>query len=206
MINLTPELQMVRDFHAAFNHPIGATPAALWLDRRLTRTRWILSELNEFALAVNLPVEIDAAVGMSDALNDALYFVLGCAVECGETEFDVPEAVDAIMPSISVKKALNILIGYITRYLVDTSPLNQHKALLAISAYIANYHTFLFDVPIQEIFAIVHEANMAKLWPDGKPRYRESDGKVLKPDGWIPPEARIRAYFLARQSAILNAA
>jgi predicted HAD superfamily Cof-like phosphohydrolase len=40
------------------------------------------------------------------------------------------------------------------------------------------------------IFDIVHDANMSKLFPDGKPRYRE-DGKTIKPDGWIKPEPKI---------------
>ena len=206
MLNLTPELRHVRDFHAAFNHPIGAMPAALTLDRRLTRTRWILSELNEFALTVNEPDAMDAAVGMSDALCDALYFVLGCAVEMGEEEFIAPVSFDALTPSDSPKKALGILDRYATAFLVETKYRSQRTTLHAAAAYLANYHTMLFDAPIQEIFAIVHDANMAKLWPDGKPRYRESDGKVAKPEGWIPPEARIRAYYEARQNAIRNAA
>jgi predicted HAD superfamily Cof-like phosphohydrolase len=37
----------------------------------------------------------------------------------------------------------------------------------------------------------VHAANMAKLGPDGKPILR-SDGKIMKPQGWQPPNlARI---------------
>lgn len=37
-----------------------------------------------------------------------------------------------------------------------------------------------------ELFNIVQKANMSKLWPDGKPRYKE-DGKVLKSKEWIDP-------------------
>lgn len=37
------------------------------------------------------------------------------------------------------------------------------------------------------LFKIVHDANMAKLWPDGKPHFRE-DNKVIKPAGWVGPE------------------
>jgi predicted HAD superfamily Cof-like phosphohydrolase len=39
----------------------------------------------------------------------------------------------------------------------------------------------------QALFDIVHAANMSKLWEDGKPRYRESDGKVIKPSTWQDP-------------------
>ena len=33
---------------------------------------------------------------------------------------------------------------------------------------------------------------MAKLFPDGKPRFREG-GKILKPEGWQAPEPQLRA-------------
>ncbi|MGG0052952.1 HAD family hydrolase [Bacillus atrophaeus] len=47
-----------------------------------------------------------------------------------------------------------------------------------------------------EPFNIVQEANMGKLWEDGKPRYREGDGKIVKPPNWeeeYAPEPRLRA-------------
>lgn len=45
----------------------------------------------------------------------------------------------------------------------------------------------------QLFFNIVHQSNMNKLGPDGKPIIRESDGKIMKPKGWIPPEETIKA-------------
>ena len=46
------------------------------------------------------------------------------------------------------------------------------------------------------LFKIVQRANMGKLFPDGKPHYRESDGKIIKPEGWeenYAPEPRLKA-------------
>ena len=40
----------------------------------------------------------------------------------------------------------------------------------------------------QELWDAVQEANMAKLWPDGKARIREHDGKIMKPPLWQGPE------------------
>jgi predicted HAD superfamily Cof-like phosphohydrolase len=37
-----------------------------------------------------------------------------------------------------------------------------------------------------KLFNIVQNANMSKLWPDGKPRYKE-DGKVMKSKDWVDP-------------------
>jgi predicted HAD superfamily Cof-like phosphohydrolase len=44
-------------------------------------------------------------------------------------------------------------------------------------------------VPPEKIFEAVHDANMAKLWPDGKPR-RDNEGKIIKPPGWKEPDLR----------------
>lgn len=41
-----------------------------------------------------------------------------------------------------------------------------------------------------KIFNIVHEANMSKLWKDGKPHYND-DGKTIKPKGWVDPYPKI---------------
>jgi len=45
-------------------------------------------------------------------------------------------------------------------------------------------------IPPNEIFNIVQNANMSKLWEDGKPRFRE-DGKVIKPSHWQDPHDKI---------------
>ena len=45
----------------------------------------------------------------------------------------------------------------------------------------------------ENLFAIVQEANMSKSFPDGKPHYRESDGKIIKPDTWEDPHEKLRA-------------
>ena len=53
----------------------------------------------------------------------------------------------------------------------------------------------MMNVDPTDIFKLVHEANMGKLFPDGKPRYHEVTGKVLKPDNWekdFAPEGRIK--------------
>ncbi len=46
-----------------------------------------------------------------------------------------------------------------------------------------------------ELFDIVQSANMAKLFPDGKPHYNPKDGKVIKPEGWEDPAPKIKAYI-----------
>ncbi len=60
----------------------------------------------------------------------------------------------------------------------------------------------LLGVEPTPLFDIVQQANMAKLGADGKPIIRESDGKIMKPEGWEEnwaPEPKLRAE-VQRQS------
>jgi predicted HAD superfamily Cof-like phosphohydrolase len=51
------------------------------------------------------------------------------------------------------------------------------------------------------LWDIVQNANMAKLWPDGRPRHRQSDGKVIKPEGWEDPGPKLEAEIRRQLSA-----
>ena len=116
--------EQVKAFQEAFNHPTANKPTFMDIKRSEARMNWVKEEVQEF-------LDADNVIDQADALVDALYFILGTAVEIG----------------------------------VDLEP----------------------------VFDIVQNANMAKLWADGKPHYRELDGKVAKPDGWEAPEPQIQA-------------
>jgi predicted HAD superfamily Cof-like phosphohydrolase len=59
---------------------------------------------------------------------------------------------------------------------------------LADMVYIAYGTAVAYGIPLDKVFEEVHRSNMAKL-VDGKVIRRE-DGKVLKPDGWTPPDIK----------------
>lgn len=50
------------------------------------------------------------------------------------------------------------------------------------------------------LWQIVQDANMAKLWPDGKPHHRE-DGKTIKPPTWEDPHDKLLAEIQRQQEA-----
>lgn len=50
------------------------------------------------------------------------------------------------------------------------------------------------------MFDEVHKSNMSKLGEDGKPIYRK-DGKVMKPEGWTPPNLK---PILSRRYHLFN--
>jgi hypothetical protein len=57
---------------------------------------------------------------------------------------------------------------------------------LADVIYIACGTAVAYGIPLDKVFDEVHRSNMAKL-VDGKV-IRRADGKVLKPEGWTPPD------------------
>ena len=61
-----------------------------------------------------------------------------------------------------------------------------HEACDLIYVVLGDLETLGVDA--DAVFDEIHRANMAKLWPDGEPRYRPSDGKVLKPPDFAPAD------------------
>lgn len=60
---------------------------------------------------------------------------------------------------------------------------------LADMIYIIYGTACSYGIPLDEVIREIHDANMKKLGPDGKPSYRE-DGKLLKPAGWVKADIR----------------
>ena len=59
---------------------------------------------------------------------------------------------------------------------------------LADLCYVAIGTAVSYGIPLDKVFEEVHRSNMAKA-PGGVVKYRE-DGKILKPDGWQPPNIK----------------
>ncbi|MFP7480217.1 HAD family hydrolase [Terribacillus saccharophilus] len=72
-------------------------------------------------------------------------------------------------------------------FLSAKTEVDQADAMIDL-IYLAIGTLVELGVKPERLFEIVHEANMSKLWQDGKPRFRESDGKVLKPPHFVRPE------------------
>lgn len=52
--------------------------------------------------------------------------------------------------------------------------------------YVINGMALEAGIPLPDVVAEIHQSNMSKLGPDGKPIYRE-DGKILKGEGFKEP-------------------
>lgn len=53
----------------------------------------------------------------------------------------------------------------------------------------------------ENLFEIVHNANMSKLWPDGKPHMNPETGKIIKPPTFVRPEPLLKAE-IERQASV----
>ncbi|MEQ7189238.1 HAD family hydrolase [Enterococcus hirae] len=83
------------------------------------------------------------------------------------------------------------------------APLIEQVDALTDLLYFTYGSFSLLGVDPTKIFEIVHQANMGKLFPDGKPHYHPVTNKVLKPDNWeeqCAPEPKI-AKEIQRQIA-----
>lgn len=75
-----------------------------------------------------------------------------------------------------------------------TAGSQDHLAALAKEIvdviYVAIGTALSAGIPLEEVWAEVHQSNMAKVDPSiGKVRRRD-DGKILKPDGWQKPDVK----------------
>jgi predicted HAD superfamily Cof-like phosphohydrolase len=76
---MSPEQQMVREFHEKYGAPVRNTPTLIPPRDRLRRARLIISEAAEFLEAA----DTDDVVEMIDALADLLVVTYGAAIELG---------------------------------------------------------------------------------------------------------------------------
>lgn len=206
---LLDHYNLVREFHIKFGHPFkhemfkGTTPLAF--QRWKLRSQWITDELEELLEAYNKK----DVIGMIDALIDIQYFALGSIVE---QTADVPASQDKPNADYTFQFFLHEsnddYWDWVYKYnLFVHGQLFTGSTVCYGIIYVCTKHVILrllkdvFEIiperiqeTYEQIFNAVHQANMDKLFEDGKPRYK-IDGKVAKPEGWVGPEERIKSIL-----------
>ena len=102
----------------------------------------------------------------------------------GQRVGDKPELPDTKERTLRMKLLAEEMYEYTVAE--NENDLVEVADALADIIYIACGTAVAYGIPLDKVFAEVHRSNMAKL-VDGKPLYRE-DGKVMKPEGWTPPD------------------
>ena len=209
--------QLVRDFHISFKHPYNdGEPERLSVATRIDRGKWMAEEVMEYVQAGDAD-----QIAQVDALADLLYFILGTFVAVGFDPFNDARIKDlkdfshqlatkmygenelSSLPADRLylgspqtwrtedaERAIELVFDFLQAPTLEMQ-INKLRRLmdwtLAQSAVIG--------ANLEPYFVIVHDANMSKLWADGKPRFA-NDGKVLKPESYAPPEKEMAALML----------
>lgn len=68
----------------------------------------------------------------------------------------------------------------------ETHDLVEAADAMADLIYVVTFAAHCYGIPLERVWAEVQRTNMAK-FPGGKVTRRKSDSKIMKPDGWEPP-------------------
>jgi len=90
-----------------------------------------------------------------------------------------------------VEKRYNWMLEEIDEFKAAEDIYEQADAMIDLM-YFALGTLVEMGVEPDNIFEIVHKANMDKLWEDGKPHCNE-EGKTIKPASWQDPYPKLKA-------------
>ncbi|MEK4910587.1 HAD family hydrolase [Niallia sp. FSL M8-0099] len=80
----------------------------------------------------------------------------------------------------------------LTEFMESSEVVDQADAMIDL-IYLAIGTMVELGVKPEKLFEIVHEANMSKIWPDGKPHTDPETGKIIKPPTFVRPEPLLQA-------------
>jgi len=132
---------------------------------------------------INEETALNRAVWTGEELVEFLYGTVGGDIEKFEVLYDsFKQGLDKAADKIKTEKKP-----------VDDVLVAQMDALIDVEYFNQGSFTIAGVEPFN-LFKIVQEANMGKLFEDGRPRFREEDGKIIKPPNWeedFAPEPRL---------------
>lgn len=187
----------VREFHVAYNCPIGNSQNNNLNDDRLMKLRL---ELIKEELTEVIGARFDDAHLFYKELCDLLYVVYGFAITFGITLPSNPSNYISKVFESSNNVIFYSKSGFLYKLLdLEESLRNERKLQLETTNNSTEFLKFILEdmlsrvyywfrqehVDLDACFSEVHRSNMSKLGPDGKPIYRE-DGKVLKGPTYTP--------------------
>lgn len=79
----------------------------------------------------------------------------------------------------------------LTEFLFAKTVVDQADAMIDL-IYLAIGTLVELGVKPEKLFEIVHNANMSKLWPDGKVHTNPENGKIIKPPTFVRPEPLLK--------------
>lgn len=180
-------IEQVRHFNNTFGVHMSSTPTTRVPAAGL-RYELIREEFEEYDVAAKA---LDI-VEMADALGDILYVAHGAALVFGVGDKLTPTVISGNfrhgVNTESGREALLSDLSYAIRW-------NDLTALIeTLSAIVEDVYDLAIGLglDLDLIVDAIHKSNMSKLGEDGKPIYREGDGKVMKGPDYKTPTEDIR--------------
>ncbi|MDE7122058.1 MAG: C39 family peptidase [Oscillospiraceae bacterium] len=102
-----------------------------------------------------------------------------------------------IMEKERVKKRYNWMLEEINEFMEAEDLVEQADAMIDVIYFALGTLVEMGILP-DELFNIVHKANMLKLWEDGNPHYN-AEGKTIKPINWKDPYNKLYTEILKQQ-------
>lgn len=96
-------------------------------------------------------------------------------------------------------KRYHWMLEEITEFIEADEIVEQADAMIDV-IYFALGALVEMGIRPDRLFDIVQTANMAKLWPDGKPHYN-AEGKTIKPDSWKDPHYELELEIAKQHEA-----
>lgn len=95
------------------------------------------------------------------------------------------EVLEAVVGCVTLLKDTNTTTA--TYELMEKSTRSHLAKELADLLYVVYGTAEELGIPLEEVFAKVHESNMSKLWSDGEVHYNDF-GKIMKPPTYKAPD------------------
>lgn len=136
------------------------------------------------------PVPIIGVPASSNLIEDVLAFHIAGGIPVGaKPQFPSPDRVE-LRKKLVEEEYGELSLGIVSRDMTETAD------AIADLIYVLIGMALEFGIPLARVWNEVQRSNMAK-FPGGLVTSR-ADGKILKPDGWTPPDiARIISEALA---------
>lgn len=120
---------------------------------------------------------------MKDVISDVLDFHVAC---------DIPILTSPTLPpEARVALRIDLIDEEVNRELIPAmraGDLLEIADAMADSVYVIVGAAIEYGIPLERVWQAVQAANMAKVDPATGRVRRRADGKVLKPEGWLPPD------------------
>lgn len=98
------------------------------------------------------------------------------------------------------QKRYNWMLEEINEFIEADEIVEQADAMIDV-IYFALGTLVEMGIKPDALFDIVQSANMAKLWPDGKPHYN-IEGKTIKPPTWEDPHQKLQEEINKQYDAV----